>query len=118
VGESGVKLRGYLAALLVSSACASSDPLAPSNGPWRFSGTVSRLDGSRVAGPVPGAELTLTDGARLTAKATSDTDGRYVFTGLETGRYTIVIVARGYVSVTPAVNLYRDTEANFALQPQ
>jgi hypothetical protein len=113
-----MRLKGLLALLFVTSACTSSAPLAPSNGPWRFSGTVSRLDGSRVAGPIAGAQLTLTNSTGLNVKAASDSDGRYVFSGLATGRFTIVVEARGYVRITPEVNLYRDTEANFALQPQ
>jgi hypothetical protein len=107
-----------LVVLLITSGCASSAPLAPTNGPWKFSGTVSRLETSRVGGPIPGAELNLTDGAKLNAKVTSDGAGHYVFTGLETGRYTVYITAPGYVSVSPVLNLYRDTEANFALEPR
>jgi hypothetical protein len=76
------------------------------------------MDGLRVGGPIAGAELTIVSGANINAHVTSDPAGRYVFSSLESGRFIVTIVARGYVSTTPAIDLYRDTEANFALKPR
>jgi hypothetical protein len=107
----------FLPALLMTAACSMPSPIAPSNGPWRFSGTISAMDGSRIGGPIAGAELTVLDGLGG-PKTRSDAFGHYVLVGLETGRFTVTIVAPGYVSATPIVDMYRDTDANFALEPQ
>jgi len=49
-------LRLLVPALLLMSAC-TPPPVAPLPGPWRFSGTVSRSNGSQVGTPIGGAEL-------------------------------------------------------------
>jgi hypothetical protein len=103
--------------VLVMSACVP-PPVAPSPGPWRFSGTVSRFDGSQVGASIVGAELTVISGANVNARTTTDRAGRYVFTALDTGTFTVAIAAPGYVSAAPVVALYQDLEANFALKPQ
>ena len=108
-------LRLLVPALLLMSAC-TPPPVAPLPGPWRFSGTVSRSNGSQVGTPIGGAELLVVNGANLNARTTTDGAGRYVFTALDTGTFTLAIGAPGYVSVTPVVALYKDLEANFALQ--
>jgi carboxypeptidase family protein len=104
--------------LLAASACTSATPVTPTDGTWSFSGTVSGRDGDRVGAPIPNAELTVIDGVNLNAKVRSDAAGRYAFDALESGRFTVSIQAPGYVSATPVVNLYRDTEVNFALARQ
>jgi hypothetical protein len=113
-----MRLIVFLIALLTTSACTAPAPLAPSEGPFQFSGTVSALDGSRTGGPIAGAELTVVDGVNLHARVTSDAAGRYVFSGLESGRFAVSIAAPGFVGVVPVVDLYRDIEVNFALKPQ
>jgi hypothetical protein len=104
--------------VVVMSACVPPPPVAPSPGPWRFSGTVSRFEGSQVGASIAGAELTVVSGANVNARTTTDRAGRYVFTALDTGTFTVAIAAPGYVSATPVVALYQDLEANFALKPQ
>jgi hypothetical protein len=110
-------LRLLVPALLVMSAC-TPPPVTPSPGPWRFSGTVSRVEGGQVGTPIGGAELIVVNGANLNARTTTDRAGRYVFTALDSGTFTLTIGAPGYVSATPVVVLYKDLEANFALRPQ
>jgi hypothetical protein len=113
-----MRLAIVLLAGLTMSACTASSPLSSSSGPWRFSGTVSRLDGAQVGGPIAGAELTVLSGSNTNARVTTDAGGRYAFTALESGRFTVAIAAPGYQRATPVVDLYRDIEANFALKPQ
>jgi hypothetical protein len=110
-----MRLKCLLAALLTTSACATSSPVTPSDGTWRFSGTVSAIDGTRVGAPVAGAQLRVVSGVNTAAQVTSDAAGHYVFEGLESGRFTLAIAAPGYVTSTPIVELYRDIEVNFAL---
>ena len=102
-----------LVVLTVSAAaCAKSAPLAPTGtGPWRFSGTV----GTIASAPLEGAQRTVTDGVNLGAQVRTDAAGRYAFTSLEGGRFTVTIAAPGFLSVTPVVDLFTDLEVNFAL---
>lgn len=104
-------------ALLATSGCAL-PPVTPSAGPWRFSGTVQRVVGNQLGGPIPGAELTVLSGPNSNATVTTDETGRYAFTGLEGDKFTVAVAAPGYVSAKPVVNLFRDVEANFALSPR
>jgi hypothetical protein len=113
-----MRLQVLLVALLTASACAGPSPVAPSEGTWKFSGNISALDGTRPAGPIAGAELTVVSGVNMNAKVTTDNAGNYVFPSLDSGRFTVTIAKPGYVSATPVVDLYRDTEVNFALQPR
>ena len=113
-----MRLGILLIALGVASACAAPSPFTPSTGRWQFSGTVSRVERGQVGSPIAGAELSVVSGVNMNAKVTTDVSGRYLFTGLESGRFTVAVAARGYLSATPVVDLYRDTEANFALAPR
>jgi hypothetical protein len=76
------------------------------------------MDGRQVSGPIAGAHLTVVSGANAAAAVTSDAAGHYVFERLDGGRFTVAIEAPGYVSATPIIDLYRDTEVDFALTPQ
>ena len=113
-----MRLHVLLVALLTTSACAASSPLTPSEGTWRFSGTISAMDGLRVGSPIAGAQLTVVSGVNTDAKVTSDATGHYVFPSLESDKFTVTIAAPGYVSITPIVDLYGDMEVNFALRRQ
>ena len=113
-----MRLKVLIVALLMTSACAAASPLAPSEGPWRFSGTVFAWDGVQLGDPIASAELTVVSDMNLKTRVTSDAAGHFVFTGLKTGLFTVTIAAYGYISVAPVVDLYRDTEAHFALKPQ
>ncbi len=108
----------FLLLLLLCPACAGVPTLAPSDGTLRFSGSVSELTNAKVGAPIAGAQLTVISGANHNLTVSSDSRGRFAFTHLDSGRFTVAIAAPGYVSATPVVDLYRDIEANFALSPR
>ena len=102
---------------LFATACAGLTPVAPDPGPFRLSGTVSRVDGTTVM-PIAGADLTITDGVNKNARTTTDALGRYAFAALDAGRFTLTISAPGHSAITPLIELHEDTGANFALKLQ
>jgi hypothetical protein len=107
-----------LLAILATTSCAGLTPVAPAApGPFRFSGTISRVDGGGVS-PIASASLTVVDGVNKDARASSDGAGRYVFPSLDKGRFTVSISAPGYAGITPVIDLYEDVNADFALKPQ
>lgn len=107
-----------LIALVGLSACTPRTSLAPSAGPFRFSGTILAADGARIGGPIVGAQLIVVKGVNLSAEVTSDAAGHYAFDRLESGRFTVAITAPGYATANPIVALYKDIDATFALAPQ
>jgi hypothetical protein len=113
-----MRLNVLLVALLTTAACVAKSPVAPSQGPWRFSGTVLATDGVRIGGPIAGAVLTVVSGVNSNRKVTSDGAGHFAFAALETDTFTVTVAASGYVSATPVINLYRDIDADFALKPR
>jgi hypothetical protein len=113
-----MRIAALLLALLATSACAGSPSVAPSNGTFRFSGTISAMSDHRLGGPIAGVHLAVVSGVNMNAQVTSDGQGRYEFDNLARGRFTIAIDAPGYVPATPDVLLFRDTEVNFALSPR
>jgi hypothetical protein len=76
------------------------------------------MEGGQVGRPIAGAELTVVSGVNVNTKVTTDSAGRYVFSALESGRFTVAVAAPGFVSTRPVVDLYRDIQVNFALRPQ
>ena len=111
--------RGVL--LLVMAVCATacrftSSPVTPAGTAWRLSGTVNIVSGGRLAGPIPGARLTVQDGTNKGAQVTSDSSGRFTFIELEGGRFTMLIEAGGFVSAAPLVALSRDIDVDFGLR--
>lgn len=56
------------------------------------------------------------NGVNLYAKVTTDAAGRYVFPALDSGRFSVAITAPGFVTVTPVVDLYQDTDVSFGLR--
>lgn len=108
-----------LAGALAGSACETMKaPVAPSKGPWRFTGMVLAMNGSKVSGPISSAELTVVSGVNSNVKVRSDSSGHFAFTALESDIFTVTIDAPGYVSAKPVVNLYDHIDANFALKPR
>lgn len=107
-----------LAAAVLASACELPSPSTPSPGPFRFSGSVSSMDGARAGSPIAGAQLTVVKGPNVDANVSTGADGRYAFEALGSGRFTVMIAAPGYVSATPVIDLYRDLDVNFALKQQ
>ena len=107
--------------LLVIAVCATacslnSSPVTPAGTTWRLSGTINIVSGEQLAGPIPGARLTVQDGTNKGAQVTSDSSGRYAFNNLEQGRFTMLIEASGFVSVAPVVELSSNIEVDFALR--
>ena len=113
-----MRLKVLLTAILMTAACSMPAPVAPDPGPWRLTGTVSAMDGSRIGNPIAGAELTIVDGVNSNARVSSDAAGHFDFAGLTADKFTVTVAAAGYVSVTPVISLYRDVDANFALKPR
>jgi hypothetical protein len=113
-----MRMKVLLVALLTTAACVPKSPVAPSQGPWRFSGTVLATDGVRIGSPIAGAVLTVVSGVNSNTKVTSDGAGRFAFAALAADTFDVTVAASGYVSATPRVNLYRDIDADFALKPQ
>ena len=105
-----------IALLVFVPACSAPTNVAPSAGPWRFSGMVFTMDGAKAGAPIAGAQLTLTRDDQVRARATSDTSGRYVFNDLETGGFRLTIFAPGFATLTPSVNLDGDLRADFAMK--
>lgn len=114
-----MRLLLLLCVALFTSGCETMKaPTAPSKGPWRFTGSIAALAGTRVGPPIAGAELTVTTGINSNARVTTDPDGRFAFEALETDEFTVAIGAPGYVGLTPVVNLYCNTDATFVLKPR
>jgi hypothetical protein len=101
----------FAIALFATEACIKRSSLAPGSGPWRLSGTITSLGGARIAG----ARLIVLDGPNRDVQTTTDAGGNYAFQSLESGRFSVLIEASGFVSITPLVDLFRDVEATFAL---
>ena len=105
-------------AMLVTAACTALTPATPTApGPFRFSGTISRIDGGGLV-PIAGANVAVINGVNKDARTTSDAAGRYAFPALDKGRFTVSITAPGYAGITPVIDLYEDVSADFALKPQ
>ena len=102
-----------VAGMIAVAGCAEPlSPVTPSNGAWRFSGTISST--ARV--PIAGALLTVQEGPNKGTRAASDVAGRFLFERLEAARFKVVIEAPGFVSVTPIVDLRWDVDVDFSLR--
>ena len=118
LGSLCVTRRGLL---LVMAVCATActfnpSPVTPAGTTWRLWGTIKIFSGGQLGGPIPGARFTVQDGTNKGAQVTSDSSGRYSFSRLERGRFTMTVEASGFVSVAPLVALSSDIEVNFALR--
>lgn len=107
-----------VAVLFTSSACAVLSPTRPSDGPYRFGGSISEFRDGITGAPIRNAELVVVSGVNTHAHATTDASGHFAFHNLERGRFVLSIAAPGYVGVSPVVDLYRDTDADFGLAPR
>jgi hypothetical protein len=108
----------FIVMIGATSACIrTSSPASPTGAnSWRLAGTVNILSGSQLAGLIPGARLSIQDGPNQGMRVLTDSSGRYTFSNLAGGRFTMLIEASGFVSVTPEVALSRDIEVDFALR--
>jgi hypothetical protein len=80
----------------------------------RFTGSVISLS----TGKISGARLKVLNGLNQDTQVTTDSDGHYVFAGLQPDSFDVLIEAAGFASITPRVNLFRDVDVTFVLQPQ
>jgi hypothetical protein len=114
--NAGVKYVASCVGILLLAACSSPATLAPSQGPWRLSGTIFAMEGLQVGAPVGSARLTVASAEQIKAVTTSDASGRYVLDGLETGQFTLTVSAPGFITLTPTVHMDRDIQADFAIR--
>jgi hypothetical protein len=113
-----IRLNILLLVILTTSACIKAAPLVPTTqGPFRFSGTVSALNGTQIGRPISGAQLTIVSGVNANTKSSTDSGGHFVFPSLDNGKFNLTISAPGYASATPVVELFEDTEVDFVLKP-
>jgi len=114
-----IRLNTLLIALVLFMVCGcTAPPLTPTTDPVRFSGTIFRMDGGRVGGPVASAKLTIVNGANNNASVTTGVDGHYEFPPLTAGRFDLTIAAPGFITLNPKIALGQDLEANFVLSPE
>ena len=119
-----MRLNVLVLALFATTTCDSLCPVikptspTATKGPWRLSGTIYGMNGGRVGGPIAGATLTVVSGVNTDTNVATDAQGHYVFPSLEGGRIVMSISAPGFVSTAPSVDLIKDTEADFVLNPQ
>ena len=114
-GRTRARAAIVVVALLAAAAAAcirDGAPLAPSDAPLQFTGTVSNLSGA----PIAGAQLTVQSGPNKGTQVATDASGHYVFSGLGSGRFSISIDAPGFVSANPVVDLFTNLDVNFALR--
>ena len=85
-----------------------------------YFGTISGELTDPSAAVVPGARVTLTDQSRgYTLSATSDSSGRYLFTPVQPGTYSVSVEMAGFqkaVRTNIVVNVSEKVTANFRLQ--
>jgi hypothetical protein len=104
-----------VAAAALVSACAvvPVTPVSPTStdGTVSFTGDIVSLAGGQIAG----AQLTVLNGVNKDAQATTDAAGHYAFASLQSGSFSVLIAANGFISITPKVNLFSDLDVNFGL---
>lgn len=102
-----------------ASACGSSGgggtPTTPTPPPtpatYTLSGTVSESGGGRIQG----ATVRIGDGTNSGRSATTDANGQYSLTGLQSSSFTASASADGYASRGQGINLTANRTADFAL---
>ncbi len=99
-----------------SSSSSPNTPTAPVNlvNTWNLTGTVS----SSTGGGVTGATVAVVDGPDLGKQATADAAGRYSFTGLQQGGFSVRASASSYTPMTRGVTLTANMVADFQLTRQ
>lgn len=115
-------LCGLLVAGLLLVGCgggnsASSTPTGPTSAPTptpsTFTLTGLVVDEASLA--VAGASVTVLDGANANSTTTTDAAGRYTFTGLSAGGFTVRVRRDGHDDALRGVSLTTSTTADFTL---
>jgi hypothetical protein len=84
------------------------NPLDPANG-ISLSGNVRRLYSNN---PLPNAALRLDPGNRISI---TNSNGRYQFSGVPTGIYSLIVSSDGFSSDTSEISIEKNLEVNFSL---
>src|ERR1700682_1538824 len=102
--------------LLFVMLCLAFSAIARPQDTGSISGTVSDQSG----GVIPGATVTLTEGAGHTHTLTTDEHGHYVFRGLAAGKYDLAISIAGFKTFekkTFELAAAQNAEVNASLEP-
>jgi len=89
----------------------SSSPASPSAA-LTMSGTIR----GAASAPLPGAVITILDGANANKTATAGSSGEYLINGLQAGTFNVRLTASGYQNQTTSVVLNNTRSVDFTLQ--
>lgn len=111
-----------LIALSVSACGSKSSPTSPSPQPtpqpttFTLSGGVSETPPTAI-NKIPGATVTIADGANAGKSATADGAGNFTLSNLQAGGFTVNVAASGYQSKSVPVTLNASISQTFQLAP-
>ena len=99
---------------LISSACGASptSPTSPTATSFALGGVVTGYEGAALQG----AMLEVMDGVNKGQRVVADAQGRYGFTDLQAGGFTIQASAVDYAMATKPITLTADTSVDFELR--
>jgi Flp pilus assembly protein TadG len=100
-------------AAIALSCGGSSSPGSPSAA-LTMSGTIR----GAASAPLPGATITILDGANANKTSTAGTSGEYLINGLQAGTFNVRVSASGYQDQTTSVALTSTRSMDFTLQPK
>ena len=115
------RLAACFASLLVATGCSggttSEWPTGPNPSVPQTTTLWGRITDSSASStlPIPGAVLTIGDGANAGKTATTNATGDYSFNALRVETFSVSISASGYVTTNASVNLGAATRHDFAL---
>ncbi len=95
----------------------SSTPTGPTSAPTPSTFTLTGLVVDEAGTAVAGASVSVLDGANANRSTTTDAAGRYTFTGLSAGGFTVRVRRDGHDDALRGVSLTTSTTADFTLTP-
>jgi hypothetical protein len=117
-----VKWLALVGIVAVTAAACGKSPTAPTPGPVPPAATTYSLSGAVLtagedgAVPIEGARVAISREAD-TFEAVTGADGRYEFSNLAAGFWTILVQKEGYADATAEVELSDSTSVDFMLEP-